>query len=170
MRCLTKSRILLAAAACTCLATGCSTVIRTHAQPGDTYAQWRPRLDGLPYVIHYPDGRRVVTDHNGQPWPGSAPGQLASAGRVEVFMSGAPASRTTDPCTSSPTRTGKPTDDAGRGITAALCDGARTVVTLSTTPATSRLDAPGPYLARVDAWLLKGLGGLDEGEPDPFME
>lgn len=158
------------AASIVLLMSACTTSIRSDAQAGDNYQKWHPAMAQLPYFIHYPDGRVVLTDQAGKPiHDGARESQELDEDRVEVFL-GAFASVPDAPCRGAPAGPAAASSARTPNVAAALCARQRTVVSYIEHVAPDRLAQRQAYLSHANTLLDKGLGGLDGGDPDASLQ
>lgn len=141
---------------------GARTEIRT-VQDNDTYSFWNKKMDHIPFVFHYPDGRLEAFDDHGQVFSQPAAALEAERGdRVEIYV-GHFDGPVKSLCYSSPDAA--PTSK-GPTVVSALCDHERSVVSFSDHARDRVLAAKSLYVARTRSLLLNGIWESPAQEPN----
>ncbi len=154
----------------TSLATGCSLRLSTGTvQTTDTYSLWEGRLDRLPFLVHFPNGKLEEFDDHGNAWPDANPGSDdSSARRVEIYTGGL--QRAMSLCGSPSTSAPLSGEANGANVVSVLCDGSRPVVSFSDRVRPRVIADTRSYIPRVRHLLLEGIWESVAQEPEPLHE
>lgn len=153
------------------LSAGCSAIIHNDTVlTTDTYDLWSERVDHIPYFFHFAGGHTETYDERGDTWADAGRQSQDYPGeRVEVYVDGAPA-RTSSLCGRSAGQGPAVADPGREKVVSALCDNARTVVSVTDRVKPDALAARRAYIARVRRLVLDGIWATDPGQPEPLPE
>lgn len=152
------------------LLTGCGLSLSTGTvQTSDTYSLWEARLDHMPFLVHFPDGKLEAFDDDGRAWPDASQGlDDSSTRRVEVYVGGLPGAVSL--CGGPSINAPRGGEANGANVVSVLCDRSRTVVSFSDRVRPRVVAATRSYIPHVRHLLLEGIWESVAQEPEPLHE